>query len=169
MKKKSIYFGIIFFAILIQLSFLPVFFGKSAFGDAVLMLILAISVVESFVSALGWAIVSGILYDFSSYSTLGFHVIIFLMIVYGVSFFSRRLSVEVKGTGVLLSMIFVVFSTLISKGLLVIFFGLEASKSSGSYLRFFGDFRSVFFQILINAILFFLWLGVIKKIRKSLI
>ncbi len=165
MQKKIIYSALILLAILLQLSFLPALAGKNLPGDAVLMLVLAMAVLDGFALALNWAIVAGILVDFATYGTLGEHVIVFLLVIYVVSFFSRRLSVEVKGTGRLLFFLFVAAASLISNGLLLTFLFLE-NKLVKSQLQFFSSSKGFLLQIICNTVLFFLWYQVVKKIKK---
>ncbi len=168
MKKKLIYLGIILLAILIQTSFLPIFMGSSVAGDAVLMLILTVAVLDGFASALSWAILTGILCDFASYVKVGQHVLIFLLVVYMVSFFSRRLSVEVKGTGILLFLLFIIIATLISNVLLTAFLIL-GDGSIKLQPQFLSILKLILFQTGGNAVLFFLWYNLIKKIKKALL
>lgn len=166
MRKKIIYFGIILFAILLQLSFLPIINGNNFSADAVLMLVLAVAVLDGFAATLSWAIVAGILYDFATYAILGQHVLVFLLIVYLVSFFSRRLSVEVKGTGLLLLFLFVIAATLISNESSA-FFSVSAKGSFKFYLRALGGSGSMIFQLGCNTLLFFLWYNLVKKIKQT--
>lgn len=164
MKKKIIYVGIILFSILIQTSFLPIFSSGQAPGDAVLSLILALAVLEGFSSILVWTIVAGVLYDFLSYSLIGQHAMIFLLVIYGVSFFSRRLSVDVKGTGLLLLFLFVVAATLVSKILLAYFVVLGDRQAD--FFQIFGNLGLAVFQVGFNIILFAFWFNIVKKIKK---
>ena len=87
MKKKLVYLFILIIAIIIQTSVMPVILNSSTTGDAVLMIVLAWSVLDGFSAFIGWAIVAGILYDLAAYSPIGEHAIIFLAVVYFVSFF----------------------------------------------------------------------------------
>jgi len=164
MKKKIIYVGIILFSILIQTSFLPIFSPGQKLGDAVLSLILALAVLEGFSSILVWTIVAGVLYDFLSYSLIGQHVMIFLLVIYGVSFFSRRLSVDVKGTGLLLLFLFVVAATLVSKSLLAYFVVLGDRQAD--FFQIFGNLGLVVSQVGFNIVLFAFWFNIVKKIKK---
>ncbi|MEI8344180.1 MAG: rod shape-determining protein MreD [Candidatus Moraniibacteriota bacterium] len=166
MNKKIIYGGLILLAIFFQLSFLPIFVGSKLLGDAVLMLVLALAVIDGFGLTLGWSVVAGALYDFASYATFGQHVIIFLLAVYVVSFFSRRLSVEVRGTGLLMFFLFIIIVTIISDAMLVAFF-VFGGKSVRLFFQVFGNFGLVTFQVMCNSLLFFLWFNIIKKIKKK--
>ncbi len=165
MKKKLFYFGLIFLALLMQSSFLPGLISPGAMGDAVLMLVLAMAVLDGFALALSWAIIAGALYDLASFTPLGQHVIIFLLLIYAVSFFSRRLSVEIKGVGMLLLVFFVIAATLISKSLFIFF--LMLGSQAVNFFQVFGGFKDFIFQVGGNAVLFFLWLSALKKFKKT--
>jgi rod shape-determining protein MreD len=165
MKKKLIYWGLIFLALLMQSSFLPVLISPGAMGDAVLMLVLALVVLDGFALALSWAIIAGVLYDFASFTPVGQHVIVFLLLIYAVSFFSRRLSVEVRGIGMLLLVFFVIAATLLSKSLFI--FSLMLGSQPVNFFQVFGSFKDFIFQVGGNAVLFFLWLSVLKKFKKT--
>jgi len=167
MKKKLIYLGLIFLALLVQLSFLPALINPGAMGDAVLMLVLAIAVLDGFAPALNWAIVAGLLYDFASFGLPGQYVIIFLLLVYAVSFFSRRLSVEVKGIWIFLLFLFVITAMLISKSLLILFF--MSSGQSVNFLQALGGFKNFVFQAGCNMVLFFFWFNAVRKVKRILL
>src|SRR6266704_2969631 len=100
MKKKFIYCLIFFCGIILQTSVLPLISPTNITGDIVLMLILVGSIIDGFFSFFWWAVFFGVIYDIVSYTTVGIHAIIFIFVVYFVSFFSRRFSVELKGVGV---------------------------------------------------------------------
>ena len=131
------------------------------------MLVLAFAVLDEFSLVLSWAIIAGIFYDLASYTTLGHHVIIFLFLIYLVSFFSRRLSVEVKGSGILLLLFFVIIATLISKSLFILF--LSLSGQVVNFFQVFGSFKYLIFQIGCNAGLFFVWFSIVRKFKKTLL
>ena len=165
MKKKFIYIIIILLAIILQTSALPLIFNINATGDVVLMAILAWSVIDGFSVFLGWAITAGILYDFAAYSTVGEHVLIFLLVVYFVSFFSRRFPTDLKGIGLILFIIFVVIATFVSRGIFAIMTAWELQTLQG-YWETFGNFRFIALSVIYNEILFFIWFIALKKIKK---
>lgn len=165
MKKKSIYFLILVFSTLLQTSVLPVLFGVGSVGDNVLMLILAWSVLDGFASFLGFGILAGIFYDMLSFSTIGTHAIIFLGVIYFVSFFSRRFSVEVRGTGIILLLLFIIVATIFSHAVVVLVMAFEANSLDG-YWRSFGTPGSFLLSIAYNIVLFAFWFHFIRKIKK---
>ncbi len=166
MKKKLSYFGLILLAILLQTSFLPIFMGANVVGDAVLMLVLTLAVLDGFTEILIWAIVAGVLTDFVAFVPVGQHVLVFLLVVYVVSFFSRRLSVEVKGTGILLFLLFIIIATLSSNVLMTTFLVLE-NNSIRLHPHFLDIFKITALQIGGNSVLFFLWYNFVKKIKRT--
>ena len=164
MKKKSVYLIILLIAIIIQTSVLPVLMEKNSVSDNVLMLILAWSVIDGFAAFLGWAIFAGIIYDLASYTPVGIHVLVFLAIVYGVSFFSRRISLDLKGVGLLLILLFILGATFFSN--LLIVFSLTAEDFPHVFWQSLGSFSSLTIQVAVNAILFFVWYMIIKKVKR---
>ena len=165
MKKKFIYIIIILVAIILQTSVLPEISNTNTAGDIVLMAILALSVIDGFSAFLGWAITAGILYDLAAYAIIGEHVLIFLLVVYFVSFFSRRFPTDLKGIGLLLFIIFVVIATLVSRGIFALITAWDLQTLQG-YWEAFGTFRFIVLSIIYNEILFFIWFIALKKIKK---
>lgn len=165
MKKKLIYLLIFIIAIVIQTSILPVILGSNFNGDIVLMLVLALSIIDGFFAFLIWSIILGILYDLASYSVIGEHSLIFLLVVYFVSFFSRRLSLEVKGIGWVLLFMFVIIATFLSKSItaLITVWNLQDLHL---YWKIFGSLKYIAFQIISNSILFLFLFFLLKKIKE---
>ncbi|MEI7621259.1 MAG: rod shape-determining protein MreD [Candidatus Moraniibacteriota bacterium] len=166
MPKKIIYASLILLALLLQLSFLPMLTAGSMAGDAVLMLVLALAVLNGFEASLKWALVAGFLYDLASYATVGQHMLIFLLVAYGVSFFSRRLSVEVKGTGLLFLLGFVVLATFLST---ILTAGFSVFSIAGG-LKFlpqaFGSFSFFLLQTICNLGLLLFWYQILRKLNR---
>lgn len=165
MKKKFIYAITILTLIIVQTSFFPTTLNINAAADAVLMLVLACSVLDGFYAFLGWAIVVGILYDLATHAAVGEHVIIFLLIVYFVSFFSRRFSTDLRVTGFFLFIIFVIIATLISRIIITTITAWDLQTLQG-YWKTFGSFRFIALSVFYNEILFFIFFVVLKKIKK---
>lgn len=165
MKKKIIYTFIFLIVIIIQTSILPVVLGLNTTGDIVLMTVLAWSVLDGFSAFIGWAAFAGILYDLVAYSPVGEHVIIFLLVVYFVSFFSRRLSIEFKGIGWALFFMFVVIATFISRSIVALATAWDMQTFHG-YWQMFGSLKTIALQIIYNGILFFLLFFLLRKIKE---
>jgi rod shape-determining protein MreD len=165
MKKNFIYIIIILVAIILQTSVFPIIFDINSAGDVVLMAILALSVIDGFSAFLGWAITAGILYDLATYATIGEHVLVFLLVVYFVSFFSRRFPTDLKGIGLILFIIFVVIATFISRGIFALVAAWDLQTLQG-YGEAFGSFRFIALGVIYNEILFFIWFIALKKIKK---
>lgn len=165
MKKKIVYALVLLFAVILQTSVLPVFLGGPALGDAVLMIVLAWTIIDGFNSFIAWAIVAGIFYDLAAYSPVGEHVLIFLIVIYFVSFFSRRLSLDLKGVGLVLFFIFVIAATVFSE-IIIALISAQEMQTLHEYWKKFGDPSSVALKIICNELLFFGWFVLLKKIKK---
>lgn len=165
MKKKIVYSSLIFLAVILQTSVLPVVFRESATGDIVLMFVLAAMVLDGFFGFLWWAIFAGIIYDLASYVQVGTHALIFLLVVYFVSFFSRRFSVELKGVGVFLFLFFVIVATLLSRVIVALSIAWDSQSFHQYFNLLFGDLYTLALQIVFNVILFVVCLQSLKKIK----
>ena len=165
MKKKIVYIFIFLVIATAQLSFLPVIFGAGNVADGVLMAILAWSVIDGFFSFLSWAIFLGLFYDLISYSTIGTHALIFLLVVYFVSFFSRRITLEFRGMGLFLFLAFIVVATLLSHAIIALILAMKM-QTLGGYFKSFGSMGSISLQFIYNAILFFLCFLLIRKAKQ---
>jgi cell shape-determining protein MreD len=163
--KKFCYIIIFLLAAILQTSVISLLFDSKSLVSAVLMLVLAFSVLDGFFGFLWWAVFYGIFYDLISYSRIGINVLIFLGTVYFVSFFSRRFTVEFRGVGIFLFLFFVVvvsfFSHFVLVGEPLIF---EAHSLRGVY-NIFGSLGSIAFEIFVNCLLFIGFFNVIKKMK----
>lgn len=164
MKKKLVYTFIILVAILIQTSVVPVITETKIPGDSIIMAVLAWSILDGFFAFFPWAVLAGLLYDLASYSPIGTHVLILLPVLYFVSFFSRRFTMESKGVRIVLFVAFVVSVTIFSR----IIFSLDAAWEIFSFRQFWKIFASPLsfvWQLVHNLVLFFFWFFVIKKAK----
>jgi len=165
MKKKFVYFVMLFCAIVLQTSVLPLFSSTYAIGDVVLMFVLAGAVIDGFPLFFSWSIFIGIIFDLVNYTTIGIHSIIFLLVVYFVSFFSRRFSIELKGVGMVLLVLFVVAATLISRTVMMLLIDFDMGMPL-AHLQEIGNLKIISKQIISNLFLFFLCFIVFKKAKK---
>lgn len=165
MKKKFVYCLIFFCVIVLQTSVMPLISPAYAIGDILLMLILAGSVLDGFFDFFWWAIFAGIIYDLTIYTTIGIHAIIFLLVVYFVSFFSRRLSIELRGVGLILFLMFIIVATLISRAVVTFSIAWDLQTFNG-YLKEFGSLKNISIQILYNTFLFLCCFFVFRKTKK---
>lgn len=165
MKKKIVYSFLIFLAVILQTSVLPALFRESVPGDVVLMFVLAAMVLDGFFGFLWWAIFAGIVYDLVSYVQVGTHALIFLLVVYFVSFFSRRFSVELKGVGIFLFLFFVVVATFFSKAIVALSIVLDSQNFHQYPNLLLGSFSALIIQTMLNIILFVVCLQGLKKIK----
>lgn len=165
MQKKIIYFFIFTVVALLQMTFISVLAEGKPLVDGVLMMILAWSVLDGFFAFFNWAIVFGVYYDLITHAPVGEHALIFMVIVYFVSFFSRRFSLELKGVGLILFFGFIVFATFISHTIIAMILAIKL-QAFGNYWQLFGGFDALFLQILFNTAFFYFSFVTIKKIKK---
>lgn len=164
MKKKIVYILIFISIAILQLSFLPVISSKNVAIDAMLMAILAWSVLDGYFAFLNWAIFFGIVYDILSYSMIGTYALIFLLVVYFVSFFSRRFSMEPRGIGIVLFLLFILVATLASNGIVALVQAWKLETLRG-FWQSFGGFKATSIGLFCNTILFFAFFALIKKTK----
>jgi rod shape-determining protein MreD len=165
MKKKFLYLLVIFIALILQTATVAVFFGERNAVDLVLMLALAWAIIDGFGAFFFWAIAIGILYDLAAFTPVGVHVLIFLAVIYMVSFFSRRLSIDHKGTGAGIIFVFIIVATFISQGIL----GILSHADFLTVKEFFKIFVSIKWfavQIFFNSVFFILAFILVNWVKK---
>lgn len=165
MQKKIVYFSLFSLVAILQLTFLPLLARENITADLVLMTILAWAVADGFAAFLNWAIVLGLIYDLITFSPLGEHALIFLCVVYFVSFFSRRFTMEFRGIGLILFLGFVVFATLVSHVIIALVLAFKLNTIH-SFWRSFGGFWSLSKQLFWNVIFFLSAFVFIKRTKK---
>jgi rod shape-determining protein MreD len=165
MKKKFLYLLVIVVALIIQTSVVPLAASGRSALDAVLMLVLAWSIIDGFNAFLPWAIMAGILYDIIAFTPIGIHVLIFLFVVYMVSFFSKRMSVEAKGTGFVIIILFVVVSIFISQSVNGIA-SYGRLPSVGEFWSIFISIKWFLFQVVYDCFVFAIWFIFLRWMKK---
>lgn len=165
MKKKIVYGSILFCAIVLQTSVLPIISPAHSVGDVMLMLVLAGAVLDGFFGFFWWAIFAGIIYDLVSYTTVGLHALIFVLLLYFVSFFARRFSVEFRGVGLFLFMLFVVVATFFSRVIVAMMISWDLQSLKVFWTNV-GNFSDIGVQVIYNMILFAFCFVVLKKAKK---
>lgn len=165
MHKKLAYIIIFLIVAFFQLSFLPIVSPQGVAIDAVLMAILAWSVIDGYYSFFNWAIFFGFLYDLVSYSFFGTHALIFLLVMYSVSFFSRRVSIDFKGIGIIIFLFSILLATFLSN---LVTAGISAWKyeTLHGFWQSFGGFKASMIGLMFNTFLFFIFFSSIKKIKR---
>ena len=152
--------------VVLQKTALPAILHHGYLPDLVMMFVLAWTIAFGFENSLWLAIGAGSVYDLLSFVPIGTHVLIFVLIIYLVSFFSRRFSVDLKGTGVLLVLFFILASQIGSHMLLILAAGFE----SGFWKEFIGslgNFKQFVLETLINCLLFFVNYAFLKRNKKN--
>ena len=169
MQSKLIRLGIIFLAILIQISFLPVLFSTNEVPNIILLLIISWTVIMGFDNILIWVIITGIMADLIFFRSVGTSVIFFVVIAYSISFVSRRFLIENKNSGFLIIALFIIFSTILY-GFLNIFINSQIIEnfrgSFGAQLIILQ--KSILTQIAFNLLLFPLGYFPLVRLEKYL-
>ncbi|EKE16431.1 MAG: hypothetical protein ACD_11C00017G0021 [uncultured bacterium] len=165
MKKFFVYFAIMLVSLSIQTSAVPLFFSFGHMPDFVLMLVLAWAIIDGFNLFFWWAVFLGILYDLISFSFVGSYAIIFILLVYGVSFLSKRFRVEMNASGMVVIYFLVLLST-IGEKIMLIFYNFGIAGIGSEFSNFFPLIKSLTIISMYNFIFFFFWFFVIKKIKK---
>lgn len=162
MKKFFVRFLIIFSAIILQVSSVPLFFDSDWTVDIVLMMVLAWTLVEGFEDFLKWAVLAGLLYDLATFSPVGLSVMIFTILAYSVSFFSKRLSVEIGGSGVLLVVFFVTAATVGERAIRLLYeFGTVFIAADVSVLA--TTAQNFIYATVVNLLIFFVIFSTLGK------
>lgn len=164
MRKKIVYLSLFILIAFLQLSFLPVVSGKDIAINAMLMAILAWAVIDGFYAFFNWAIFFGIVYDLLTYSTLGTHALIFMSVVYFVSFFSRRFSMEPHGTGIVLFLLFILVTTLASNGIVALV-AVSKLRSLETFWRSLDTMGFNLASLISNTFFFFIFFALIRKTK----
>ena len=166
MKKKIVYFLLMLSLVVLQTSFVPNFCAGYFFVDIVLVGAMAWSFADGFAPFLPWAITLGILQDIFSHSVVGAHVLVIVLSTYVLSFFSKRFSMEIKGTGVLILSLLVAVGSFLPHLFLGFFYAGKISLPVESLTFSFPGSISLLVQISANIVFFFLFLRFVKKMKK---
>jgi rod shape-determining protein MreD len=152
--------------VVLQKTAMPEIFHLGYLPDLVMMFVLAWTIAYGFENSLWLAIGAGFIYDLLSFVPIGTHVLIFVLIIYFVSFFSRRFAVDLRGTGVLLVLFFILASEIGSHMLLILAVGFENSFWK-EFIGSLGNFKQFIFETLANSILFFVNYAFLKRNKKN--
>lgn len=162
MKRFFLILICVLVLVVFQTSFLAPWFSGYFCPDALLVFLMAGSVIFGFNSVWKTAILSGLLMDLFTYSRIGSHVILFVLAAYAISFISRRLSVSDRGLGLVGALFWIALATWFEN------WGLVFLENWGNQ-RFFISaelLRSFAFSALVNVGFFFLGYKYLKKIKK---
>jgi rod shape-determining protein MreD len=162
-KRNIILIIFILVLLIIQASLIPGIFSMRPLPQLILVFIIAWTILVGFREVLPWTILMGFLYDILFYNRVGIEVIFLVLIIYFVSFFSRRFLVENKSWGIFIMMLFVVAATFMHR--LFSFFlhkiGTNPPNSAARDVMF----NNISLELLFNIILFFVCFWMIKKYK----
>lgn len=159
MEKKIIRLAVIILATLFQVSFLSVFFSEYRTPSVIVALVVAWTVCVGFDDIFFWIILLGIVLDVVGFQPLGANIIPLILIVYFVSFVSRRFLIEHKVWNSTIMMFFVAAATLFYYFFLVLFSGFDDFLFVKSFLFW----KTAAIQTIYNAILFLFVYFLLRK------
>jgi len=167
MKKRKIcaYLALILGLIMVQKSLIPILFGQQPMPDIVLMFVLALAIIDGFNDFLPWALFAGLAYDMASHLAIGLHALIFVIIVYCVSFFSRRFLVDMRSTGAAILLLFVVLATIISHLFIAAWIGWD-SHNAQNFASALGNSWDIGSEVLYNALVFAVLFAAARKFTR---
>jgi rod shape-determining protein MreD len=167
-KEKILAYGLLFLlAIAAQKSLMPIMFGGQPLPDSVLMLVLALAITDGFERFWPWAVFAGLLYDLESATALGLHALIFILVTYFVSFFSRRFLVDMRSMGVAMLAFFIAAAALLSHLMVAAWMGWQANKGGRNFIGSFGGWRDLLWAIAYDALIFIFLFFIAKKLKKK--
>ncbi len=167
MRRFIVYFLVVLLAVILQSNFFSLIFPNQWCGNLVLMLVVVGTLMDGFEPFLGWTILAGVFFDLASFSFLGQSVIIFTLASYGVSFFSKRFAMEIRGSGLLWVVFFVIMSTL-GERILMFWWQFGFTWSDKNFSNFFPWTSGIFCALVFNFLVFFGWLWLLRRLRKYL-
>lgn len=117
--------GVILVVILLDIMLSGYFGGSLIAPHALLMLMVAWTLVLGFSESLGWIILSGIFADMLLFRPLGFSVLIFVGASYGVSLLSKRFFIHHSSWVIFPFLGVILFSMLVEWSAILLFWGVS--------------------------------------------
>lgn len=164
--KFLAYTALIFACIIAQKSLIPIMFFGRRLPDIVLMLVLALAVIDGFDDFLPWAIGAGLAYDVAVGPVIGLHALIFVVVVYSVSFFSRRFLVDMRSMGVMTLLVFIILATLVSHLFVALWIGWD-SRSALDFIGALGSGWDFAVQVSYDALAFIIIFSLARTYTKK--
>jgi rod shape-determining protein MreD len=165
MKKSSIILAVIILMVILQVSVLPLYFSKGNIPDLALVFIISGVSVFGFNAAWLWAIAAGFILDIFSFSRVGVNVFSFMFFSYSTSFFSRRLILGEKISGIAVGGFFIALATFLNS--VWINFAESGLKFQELIKINFVFSADTGWKIIFNLILFFVFIIFLKQIRRK--
>jgi len=167
MNKRKIlaYLALILGLIMVQKSLVPIMFGGDHMPDIVLMFVLALAIIDGFDNFLPWALFAGLAYDVASRVAIGLHALIFVIIVYCVSFFSRRFLVDMRSTGAAMLLLFIVLATVVSHLFIAAWIGWN-SHDARNFASALGNGWDIGIEAAYNMLMFIILFSAVRKLTK---
>ncbi len=168
MRTIAIRSAVVGVAVILQTSFLNLVLSSSLRIDLLPLLVLAWVIIVGFEKIWPWIVVLGIFSDLITFERVGFNVIFFIGIAYGISFSSRRFLVERRLAGFLVTSLFIIVVFLfLDIGRL---FALENFSIIQTYeeLGELLSWKKIVFQGILNIILFYAIYYPLSKLEKNI-
>ncbi|HEX7586320.1 MAG TPA: rod shape-determining protein MreD [Patescibacteria group bacterium] len=165
MYKNILTFFIIFFAVLLQISFFPNLIPSPVFPDVALVIILFWTVERGFEEMWKWAIVAGLLSDLAYFWPVGISVFSFVFVAYAVNSLVKRFSVTQAGFRFVILLAFVILGTFLNNTLVVV--ALKFSRQEASNLNLLLFNWDILLKILYNIAIFFLLYVPLSRLEKK--
>lgn len=170
MFQKAITLLIIFFAAVFQISVFPGLFPSGLSPEIVLVLVIFWTARDGFEKSWLRAVLSGFILDLFYSWPVGINAVAFVLVSFGVGFFSRRFIISQKNLGFFVLLLLAAAGSVAhSLALLVLARICESLNIAGAGI-FLQDFsgRTIFLKILINMLLFVIIYWPLSSLEKFL-
>lgn len=170
MFEKVIIFFIVFFAVILQMSAFPNLFFLGAGPNIVLILIIFWTVHEGFEAAFFKIILAGFILDLASFHFVGVNILVFSLIAFLSSSFSRRFLVAARNWRTIILVFLIIVSTFLNDLLLFALFRLVAyfKGAEANSIIFSTNWIILGREMLLNTLFFFLISFPLMKIERIL-
>lgn len=165
MYKNILTFLIIFFAVMLQISFFPNLITAQVFPDVALVIILFWTVERGFEEMWKWAIVAGFLSDLAYFWPIGISVFSFVFVTYVVNSLVKRFSVTQAGFRFFILLAFVALGTVLNDILIIV--ALKFSRQEASSLNLLLFNWDIIFKIFYNIAIFVLLYVPLSRLEKK--
>lgn len=170
MFQKAITLLIIFFAAVFQISVFPGLFPSGLSPEALLILVIFWTAREGFEKTWPKAVFSGFVLDLFYSWPAGINAIAFILVSFGIGFFSRRFMISQKNLGFFVLLLLAAAGSVAHSLVLLVLGKICGSLNIAGAGIFLQDFsgRIIFLKILINMLLFVIIYWPLSSLEKFL-
>lgn len=168
MKNFFLRIFIIFFVILIQISFLDLVFLKNNFINLSILTLISWIIIADFEKIWLWIVMLGFFNDIFLAEKIGYNIIFFIVLAYLVSFVSKRFMIERKLSGFLLVVLFILAGNFLGNIFNTLFASPEFLKEDLFYSakNYVSDWKNFIGTSMISGICFYFIYIIINKVEK---